>query len=139
MKAAKNFGDLPRRHVHIYSGPDERYPIVLESGGCYKFTQQMNPPFDECKLIIGCDSDASLSVEVNNLGQLPLQNEDVPVGFEYIPKEEIGKHLGFIHAVSQAVAYVKSAPLPTVSNAEIIIKNTSEQSLNILWLEFYFE
>lgn len=137
MKAVRDFEALPRRHVHI-DYTNQRYPIAIAAGGCYQFTQQLRPPFDKCKLIVGCDQDVSLSVAVNNLEQLPLENETAPAGFEYIPRSEIGKCLGFIHAVSQVAPYVKTAILPAVSNAEITVQNNSEQPVNILWLEFSF-
>jgi len=133
---------LPRRYVHI-GNVNERYPINLSANGCYEFLHKFQRPFNNCKIIIGCNTNCSFSVSINHLGQILLHDEEKLKGFEYIPEAEIGKKSAFIYAVSQAAPYVKSAVMPISENEkellEITIQNTSAKTVNILWIEFYFE
>lgn len=141
MKAAKQFDKLPHRYVHIGSS-NKRYPIVIPPDSFYKFNYHPKAAFCTCKMIVGCNTDMPLFVSVNNVcSKIALQKEQIPEGFEYIPASEIGKKSAFIYSVSQAAPFVKSAILPVVKNEllEIYIQNTSEQDVNILWAELYFE
>ena len=140
MKAAKEPYALPRRCVHI-GNSNNRYPITLALGECYKFFHEIKKPFDLCKIVVGCDADANLSVFINKSDQeTALQNDPVCVGFAYIPETEIGKENEFIYAVSQAAPYVKSSVLPFEKNesAEIIIKNNAAHPVALLWLELSY-
>ena len=141
MKAVKEFEELPRRYVHIGS-TNRRYPVTLSANGCYEFTHKIEMPFNNCKIIIGCNLNCSFSVCTDNLEQLSLHSETVFKDFEYIPETQIGKS-EFIYAVSQAAPFVKSAILP-IREADhgllkISIQNNSAETVNILWIELYVE
>ena len=141
IKAAKEPYTLPRRLVHIGDSND-RYPIKLNAEESYIFSHQIKKTFNLCRIVIGCDTDASLSVVINkNDKETYLQNTPVFEGFEYITETEIGKESEFIYAVSQVAPFVKSSVLTLEKNelAEITIKNNALQPVNLLWLELSFE
>lgn len=140
MKAVKSFEALPRRHVHI-GCTNQRYPITLDLNGFYKFMYRTTMPFNKCRIIIGCNRDALLSVKIDNCEPSLLQNEEILSGFEYITQSKIGKQSEFIYAVSQAAPYVKSIPLSLSlnKNLEMVIQNISNETIKILWIELSFE
>lgn len=141
IKAAKEPNVLPRRIVHIGDSND-RYPIKLNAEECYIFSHQFKKTFNVCRIVVGCDTDASLSVFINkNDKETHLQNTPIFDGFEYITEINIAKRNDFIYAVSQAAPYVKTSVLPFEENGstEISIKNNASHPVNLLWLELSFE
>ena len=98
MQAANDPNGLPRRCVHIGANRF-RYPILLNAGGCYAFKYTVTPPFARCMLVIGLDSDATVSVRVNDNILRDLQEYEVYPGFEYIPASCI-EDTHSIHAIT---------------------------------------
>lgn len=135
MEAAQEPDALPRRYVHI-GNKNSRYPIVLKNGESYRFFSQIHPPYEKRKIVIGCDAAACPDIYVNKTLLNEANTEPILKGYEYIPKEELGKHL-FIYAISQAAPFVFSATLPSgiTEVEEIEIKNASGGSVELLWIE----
>jgi len=142
IKAAKDPYRLPRRYVHIASTND-RYPIALAAGEIYQFAYELKKPFNACEIVVGCDTDAALTVALTGQGaEIPLQNKAAFAGFAYVPENQIGKDNEFIYAVSQAAPYVKTAMLPTEllekQSVTVTIQNKAMQPVKLLWIELSF-
>ena len=142
IKAAKHPKDLPRRYVYI-GNSNQRYPILLAPREAYAFGRKLNGPFFGCKVLIGCEKDAPISVFVNGSAVSSVEKQPVFEGFEFIPKSEIGKKSHFIYALTQAAPFVCAAVLPAglleSAPLHIKIRNDSEKPLEILWLEILCE
>ena len=143
IKAAKHPQDLPRRYVHIGDSAKKRYPISLSAGETYAFEKTINAPFNTCKLLIGCATDAPFSVCLNDRTVRAVEKQSVFEGFEYVPPSEIGKKSHFIYALSQAAPLVSVVTLPVNALERgsfcIKIRNDAGETLQILWLELLCE
>jgi len=137
IKAAKEGDGLPRRTVHMGLSND-RYPILLPPCESYEFSYTPKKPFGLCKIVVGCDADGAVSVDIDGRS-LSGRREKVYDGFGYVPENEIGTKGEFIYAISQAAPHVFAFAVPdgVVSSKEmrISIKNVSAETAKILWIE----
>ena len=88
--------------------------------------------------MIGTDTDAPLCVTVGAASLMAKERIQAPEGFAYIPREEIGKQVDFIYALTQAAPVVRSVTLSADAvkeNAVIEIRNMHAEEVKILWLE----
>lgn len=122
---------------NFYIPTNYELPIALQKGERYAFRMKMHFPFERRKLIIGCSANVCLDICVNKTLLKKAKKEPIPKGYEYIPKEEIGKKNLFIYAISQAAPFVFSTELPCgmQEDAEIRIENKSRDAVEVLWIE----
>lgn len=142
IQAAKAWQDLPRRYVHI-GNSKKRYPISLCSGECYEFAKTIKSPFEKCRIVFGCDLDATLSVYANGALLNNAQKEKTCSEFAYIPPSEIGRDNHFIYALTQAAPFVFSVDIPINifenDSVNVKIKNDACNEMNIMWIEIVCE
>ena len=142
IKAARSWECLPRRYVHI-GNSNKRYPISLPFGDFYAFSKKIKSSFETCRVVIGIDSDALLSVYANGSLMNTVKKENVCKGFEYIPENEIGIDNHFIYALTQAAPVVLSVDLPKniLENESVHVKIQNDfcDTIKIMWIEIVCE
>ena len=132
LLAARQPEELPRRWVHI-GATSRRYPITLAPGDSYEFTTELKKPYGMPRLIVGVSEETALQVTAGDT-VLFAEKEPVLPGYEYGGGVKGGE---FVYAVTEVAPAVYTAVLPQADEITIAIKNKSQHTAELLWLEIH--